>query len=497
MKLIVNTIGHFKNFIILLAILIEVGWLGLTIKNNLDSNTVQTEAISVLAKSTLIESEIFPKFKKDAEKDNIYFWPGSGNFFSVEKNNISSSFQNYLLEEYGEEYSNLPGQEFDHLVENVLVQIESAAKFVSQTNSRIPKDNFDLNQKFNNTIYTKLSKNLFILRYDWMGYSKNLYTLILPERNGVRIYIASVSDAAEKVNFIKSIIIPLLLLVISSLILILLNYKNYLIKGRLESIIDQRTKDLLAAKKIIDDSVKYASSIQQSLLPTGENHEKFFNNSYIFWQPKDRLGGDIYWNFSDEENFYFAIIDCTGHGIPGSLVSMITVTMFNSIINQRTKESIDLSKVLEEINNNFFNTQKNNKNKISNEGFDGLIFKLNKNNKSLSFVSAKTPLFIKREGGKVDEYNGTRKTVGYKKDVVFQQKTIDLLKDDIIILTTDGIFDQNNCANKIYSKKRMISTIKKGELNANLLVQRVLADLDEFKGQMTQRDDITIVAFQI
>ena len=52
-----------------MAILLEVAWLGLTIKNNLDSNTVQTEAISVLAKSTIIEPEIFPKFKKDAEKD--------------------------------------------------------------------------------------------------------------------------------------------------------------------------------------------------------------------------------------------------------------------------------------------------------------------------------------------------------------------------------------------------------------------------------------------
>ena len=497
MKLIINTIGHFKNLIILLAILIEIGWLGLTIKNNLDSNTVQTEAISVLAKSTILESKDLPVFKKDAATKNIYFWPGSGNFFSVEKNHISSRFDNYLLDEYGEEYSNLPVQEFDHLIENVLKQIESAAKFVSQTNSKIPEDIFDLDRKFDNTIYTELSKNLFILRYDWMGYSKNLYTLILPERNGVRIYIASVSDAAEKVNFVKSIITPLLLLVISSLLLILLNYKNYLIKGQLESVIDQRTKDLLEAKKTIDDSVKYASSIQQSLLPTGENHEKFFKNYFIFWQPKDRLGGDIYWNFSDGNNFYFAIIDCTGHGIPGSLVSMITVTMFNSIINQRTKESIDLSKVLAEINNNFVNTQKNNKDKLSNEGFDGLIFKLNENNKSLSFVSAKTPLFIKRENGKVDEYSGTRKTVGYKKDVVFHEKTVDLFKNDIIILTTDGIFDQNNSANKIYSKKRMISIIEKGELNTNFLVQQILSDLENFKEQMTQRDDITIIAFQV
>ena len=170
-------------------------------------------------------------------------------FSPSKKNHISSRFNNYLLDEYGEEYSNLPVQEFEHLIENVLKQIESAAKFVSQTNSKIPKDIFDLDRKFDNTIYTELSKNLFILRYDWMGYSKNLYTLILPERNGVRIYIASVSDAAEKVNFVKSIIAPLLLLVISSLLLILLNYKNYLIKGQLESVIDRRTIDLLEAKK--------------------------------------------------------------------------------------------------------------------------------------------------------------------------------------------------------------------------------------------------------
>ena len=144
MKLIINTIGHFKNLIILLAILIEIGWLGLTIKNNLDSNTVQTEAISVLAKSTILESKDLPVFKKDAAIKNIYFWPGSGNFFSVEKNHISSRFDNYLLDEYGEEYSNLPVQEFEHLIENVLKQIESAAKFVSQTNSKITKDSKDV-----------------------------------------------------------------------------------------------------------------------------------------------------------------------------------------------------------------------------------------------------------------------------------------------------------------------------------------------------------------
>ena len=66
MKLIINTIGNFRNLIILLAILIEIGWLGLTIKSNLNANTVQTEAISALAKSTIIKLNDLPEFKKTA-----------------------------------------------------------------------------------------------------------------------------------------------------------------------------------------------------------------------------------------------------------------------------------------------------------------------------------------------------------------------------------------------------------------------------------------------
>ena len=84
MKLIINTIGHFKNLIILLAILIEIGWLGLTIKNNLDSNTVQTEAISVLAKSTILESKDLPVFKK-MQQQKISTFGLAAEIFSLSK----------------------------------------------------------------------------------------------------------------------------------------------------------------------------------------------------------------------------------------------------------------------------------------------------------------------------------------------------------------------------------------------------------------------------
>ena len=142
---------------------------------------------------------------------------------------------------------------------------------------------------------------------------------------------------------------------------------------------------------------------------------------------------------------------------------MITVTMFNSIINQRTKNFVKLSDVMSEINNNFINSQENNADKISNEGFDGLLFKLNKKEKILDFTSAKTPLFLKRKNEKIYEYKGGRKTVGYKRNVNFEQQSISLKDNDIIFLTTDGIFDQNNSDGQLYSKKRFISVISNQE----------------------------------
>ena len=217
----------------------------------------------------------------------------------------------------------------------------------------------------------------------------------------------------------------------------------------------------------------------------------------IFWKPKEKIGGDIYWSYSDNDDFYFAIIDCTGHGIPGSLVSMITVTMFNSIINQRTKNFVKLSDVMSEINNNFINSQENNADKISNEGFDGLLFKLNKKEKILDFTSAKTPLFLKRKNEKIYEYKGGRKTVGYKRNVNFEQQSISLKDNDIIFLTTDGIFDQNNSDGQLYSKKRFISVISNQETDLEKQMKHIFDDFISFKKNKDQRDDITVSIFKI
>ena len=96
------------------------------------------------------------------------------------------------------------------------------------------------------------------------------------KKEGVQINIASVSDAAEKTNFIKSIIIPIVFLIFTSLYLIILNYKDYILKNNLEKIIDERTKDLLEAQKTIDESVDYASSIQKSLLTSDSKNSEFF-----------------------------------------------------------------------------------------------------------------------------------------------------------------------------------------------------------------------------
>ena len=486
------------SFILIITLIVlELAWLFISIRNNLNSNTVQTDAIGFLIKSALSKKGELPDLKKESESKNIYFWPGNWEVINPNIINTQKYFEKKLLSTYGDEYVNLPKNELEQIKNVLLNKIDQNIRNVFESKNKLSLDSMKNLDKIDNNVITKISSNLFISRYDWLGYRKNLYLLALQKKEGVQIHIASVSDAAEKTNFIKSIILPIIFLVFTSLYLIILNYRDYILKNNLEKIIDERTKDLIEAQKTIDESVDYASSIQKSLLPSDSKNSEFFKDFKIFWKPKEKIGGDIYWSFSDNDDFYFAIIDCTGHGIPGSLVSMITVTMFNSIINQRTKNFVKLSDVMSEINNNFINSQENNADKISNEGFDGLLFKFNKKEKILDFTSAKTPLFLKRKNEEIYEYKGGRKTVGYKRNVNFEQQSISLKDNDIIFLTTDGIFDQNNSDGQLYSKKRFISVISNQETDLEKQMKHIFDDFISFKKNKDQRDDITVSIFKI
>ncbi len=264
-----------------------------------------------------------------------------------------------------------------------------------------------------------------------------------------------------------------------------------------------RQKEILEEhNKFITDSINYASSIQKAILPTGENMKKYFDN-FVLFMPKDIVSGDFYW-FSDVNPKYvfFALGDCTGHGVPGAFLSLISMYLLNVvIIEHKIEDPKEILTSFEVLFNEFLN-------KTHNDNRDGLdigILRFSKNNlHDFVCASAKTNIFIfNHESEEMIRYKGTRKSIGnishsaiYSK-FKFENLTLTLPKKVTIYIASDGYVDQNNKERKRFGTKRFMPLLNE---IANLPIQQqkitLIKRLEEFQQSEPQRDDISVVGLR-
>ncbi len=305
---------------------------------------------------------------------------------------------------------------------------------------------------------------------------------------------------------------------------------------KLQDIVEQRTKEILQQKRDIQDkseelrqqkeeietqrdelahqnkqthaSIQYAHTIQQAILPDRKSIDEHFEN-FIIYKPKDVVSGDFYW-FSQLqkagkksiERFVFAVADCTGHGVPGAFMSMIGSRILCEIINERRIK--DPARILTELDKML----KLVLHQETSENFDGmdvsicLIERIDEGQYLVSFAGANRPLlFYSNSQRRVNVIRGNRKSIGGilpDIDPRYENKLLHLRSGDSIFLYTDGISDQNNESGKKFSSKKLIATIQK---NAESPMQTLGKELDmefnRFKGNVTQRDDITVVGLRV
>jgi serine phosphatase RsbU (regulator of sigma subunit) len=256
----------------------------------------------------------------------------------------------------------------------------------------------------------------------------------------------------------------------------------------------------------VKSSINYASYIQDSLLPNHEVFDEAFNNNYfVIWTPRDTVGGDIYFmeKISDDE-FLLMVIDCTGHGVPGAFVTMITKTITTEILANinSSKENVSPSQILSYFNIRMKKLLKQDtQDTKSNVGFDGGIVYINKKDKFMKFSGAETPLFIIQEE-KLKTIKGDRHSIGYKKskvDYEFKEHRIDILDNTKIYITTDGYLDQTGGEkNFCFGKKKFTSLItentnKEFDIQSQLLMNTLIS----YQGNNDRKDDITVVGFKI
>lgn len=203
----------------------------------------------------------------------------------------------------------------------------------------------------------------------------------------------------------------------------------------------EQNRVLTEQHKDITDSIRYAKRIQESILQTGEYVKSLFNDSFILYKPKDIVSGDYYWFYEDEHYKFAAAADCTGHGVPGAMMSMVANSIFKEVfLNQKEKET---DKILYALDRELEKALNSNPYEISTDGMDIALVRINKRSGELQFSGALRSIMVINDTG-VTDLRGSRYPLGFYPDVhkVFETVNLQLNKGDAVYLYSDGFADQ-------------------------------------------------------
>jgi len=259
--------------------------------------------------------------------------------------------------------------------------------------------------------------------------------------------------------------------------------------------IKDKQKIIEEKNKLITESIKQAFTIQQAILPTQEELGEAFKDFFTIYCPKDIVSGDFFWLFRDKKRVYFAVVDCTGHGVPGGFMAMLGIAYLNEIVLGTDITSPD--RVLEELDIEVRQSLRQEQN-TNLSGMDIALCVYEKSNQKLTFAGANLPIYI-LDNQEIKIIKGTHKLIGgreRKKKRRFQNHEIPLANNTLIYLATDGFIDQNNNQGNRLGTPAFTELLKKVAPKDGQSLSEVRTILQEevhnYRGDMEQRDDITI-----
>jgi CHASE2 domain-containing sensor protein/serine phosphatase RsbU (regulator of sigma subunit) len=273
--------------------------------------------------------------------------------------------------------------------------------------------------------------------------------------------------------------------------------------AELDGKIKERTAQLVQSHKHIQDNINYAAIIQGAILPQEDILSKYTDESFIFWKPKDVVGGDIYFvsELSSKDEILVMLIDGAGHGVSGAFVTMLVKAIETQILAEIENSKMQPSPalILEYFNKSIKVMLKQDKSSKSNAGFDGGVLYYNKKTNLCKYAGAKTPLYIV-DDNEIKIIQSDRKNVGYIRTKIDQKYTeydIDLKENTKLYLSTDGFYDQEGLNNTRYSKKKFQELIKKIK-NKSFLEQKndIMSTLKNFQSTTVQSDDIAVIGLK-
>lgn len=366
--------------------------------------------------------------------------------------------------------------------------------------------------------------------------------LIKNSENENRAQRAEIAEKDEKDKRKNQLIIFFSVALLLVGILAIVIYKSMVRIRKSNKLITQQKEEIQNQKEIVEeknkeitDSISYAKRLQDAILPQEKSFKEIFPESFILYKPKDIVAGDFYWMevvqpsvFSSQSSVisspssitpvtdlstansplptvFFAVADCTGHGVPGAMVSVVC----SNALNRTVKEFgfSDPGKILDKVTELVIETFEKSEEQVL-DGMDIALcclklksntgtFKPQTSNLELSFSGANNPLWILRDStGEIEVIEADKQPIGrYFKAENFNAKNTTIFKGDQLFIFSDGFGDQFGGPNgkkfRLKNLRELITSLKNNTASEQM---RILNEkLEEWKGKIEQNDDITLM----
>ncbi|NQV52111.1 MAG: SpoIIE family protein phosphatase [Flavobacteriales bacterium] len=311
-------------------------------------------------------------------------------------------------------------------------------------------------------------------------------------------------ESAAELETVRSTMIYLILGLLAFFIMIFYIVRSNIARKRLnkeisaqKEEIEQQHDQLEEKNREITDSITYAKRIQSAILPPARLIKEHLASSFVLYKPKDIVAGDFYWMESIEETVYFAAADCTGHGVPGAMVSVICVNGLNRSVREfglREPGQI-LDKTRELVIKEFEKSEEE-----VQDGMDISLCALNTKTNALRWTGAHNPLWIVRKGAaEIEEIKADKQPIGkYNLEKPFTTHSVQLEKGDTLYIFSDGYHDQfgGDRGKKYKSSKFKSFLVELAKKPIGQQHEILDKEFESWRGSLEQIDDVCVIGVE-
>ena len=251
--------------------------------------------------------------------------------------------------------------------------------------------------------------------------------------------------------------------------------------------------------KKINDSINYAKRIQNAILPNTRLVNKALPDSFVLYKPRDVVSGDFPWFVQIKDDLFIAAVDCTGHGVPGALLSLIGYFLLNDIV--RSRKITDPGKILDLLDEGVTQTLRQDQDdSATKDGMDIALCRINAESRTVEYAGAHRPLYIMKKGV-MEEVKGNKFPIGggiFKNQTNFTTTKMELAKGDSFYFSSDGFPDQfGGPEERKFGPKQtreIIERVHKGAMKDAAVVFDT--EWEAWRGDTRQTDDVLLIGIK-